>query len=597
MRNLRGAGPVKRQPVLVFAAAMICCAAPLFSARTSETSAHSATRSSLAKTQPNLPDDLQLSKPEQRKAASLAAFGRGVYDENNGEPAQALYWYRRTLDTGPGFSDLAIKVAYDLNKSGHATQAIETLKDAIKASPREQMPYLYISQLYAKYLKKYETALHYADAGLKIDPKKIAPYIAIYEIHLLSNRPDRAEKILDRAMKIRSKDPQFWLQLGRLYQSLLAKNDGDYSEKSVKKLNAVYAKALSLTPNDPNVVIQTAENAALTQQYKAAIPLYQKAISLTVISDPATATQLRSKLARVYLANSERDKAIKLIQEIIKNNPQDPKPCEFLAQIYEQKSDYENARVAYQQAILAAPNKPNNYLQAANASIQLGQPEKAIAILQAANQRFSGLPQLAYSLGIAYELSGKYRDALAAFANAEKEAGSSQPDLLDGAFYFHYGVAAERAGFADQAESFLQKSITLNPASAAAARNELAAIWIKQNKRLDEAEKLVGKALEADPENPLYRANLGWFYLKKGDAHKALGELLRAKKEIRKPLPAHAIIFQHLGDIYEKLGELSKASEAWKKACALAPPAKVNSQKTTETKISQPPIHQNHERR
>ena len=98
--------------------------------------------------------DLALVPDNVRKANALADFVEGVRLEENAEMDNALAAYQRVLNFEPGLSELALRVAALLSRQGDYPRAIDVLKDAIKARPKEAGPYLQLAFIYAKYLRK-----------------------------------------------------------------------------------------------------------------------------------------------------------------------------------------------------------------------------------------------------------------------------------------------------------------------------------------------------------------------------------------------------------------------------------------------------------
>jgi len=81
---------------------------------------------------------------------------------------------------------------------------------------------------------------------------------------------------------------------------------------------------------------------------------------------------------------------------------------------------------------------------------------------------------------------------------------------------------------------------------------------------LDEALEHIQKALEIDPENGAYIDSLGWVYFQQGEYIKAREELKKAIRLIKDP-----VIYEHLGDTYDKLGETGRALDAYRKGLEL----------------------------
>jgi Tfp pilus assembly protein PilF len=93
-------------------------------------------------------------------------------------------------------------------------------------------------------------------------------------------------------------------------------------------------------------------------------------------------------------------------------------------------------------------------------------------------------------------------------------------------------------------------------------------MWADRGENLDEAEVLIRRALELDPGNGAYMDSLGWVFYRQGRHEEALVELLRASEALEEPDP---VVFDHIGDVYGKLGQTAKAVLYWHKALQLDP--------------------------
>ena len=106
-------------------------------------------------------------------------------------------------------------------------------------------------------------------------------------------------------------------------------------------------------------------------------------------------------------------------------------------------------------------------------------------------------------------------------------------------------------------------------------------MYAEQNSHLDEAAEMIQRALQSDPNNGAYLDSLGWVEYRQGKYEQSLSDLLRAVQKI-----AHddAVVYEHLGDTYLKLGRTTQAVEAWQKAKGLDPKNKNLAEKIENTK-------------
>ena len=540
------------------------------------------------------PPDLALRPENERKAGALAHFIEGMAFEENGEMDQALEAYRKVLNVDPGQSELASRVAALLIQQEDFPQAIDILKDAIKANPNDAEPYRQLAFIYAKYLKKMDQAVDYANRAIALNPRDIEAYQRLVEIEFAAGEEKKALDALDRAAKVRSDDANFWTRLGKLYAAILFKPDSLPKSDELKRVNEIFKKAAEHANDDPAALKDIADYYASSQQLKEAIPLYLRVLELQ--PDDANA---REKLATGFILTNQRGKAVEMLEQIIKQHPEKYQPYDLLAQVLddearslqranrldEAKAKFAKVAANYEQSLLINPNHAGTYLRLAELLLgPLKDPERAVKMLAEVRRRFPGAPEIVYYLAIAQREAKQTQQAVATFEEALHEAQADQDnEIVNAKFYFNYGATAEQAGLYEKAADLLRKSIALDPANAAEAYNYLGYMWADHNMQLDEAEEMIKRALEIEPNNGSYLDSLGWAKFRKGKFDQALADLLRAAKSMGREDP---VVFEHIGDAYLKLDRVPEALEAWQKALALDPKNKELAEKIESTKAT-----------
>ncbi len=540
--------------------------------------------------------DLALRPEGERKAGALAHFVEGMSFEENGETDKALEAYRRVLNVDPGQTELASRVAALLIRQEDFPKAIDILKDAIKANPNDAEPYRQLAFIYAKYLKKTDQAVEYANRAITLNPRDVEAYQRLIEIELAAGKEKEALDVLERATKVRSDDASFWTHLGKLYAAVVLKPDSEPKPDELKQLNEIFKKAAEHANDDPTILKEVADYYASSQQLKEAIPLYLRALELQ--PDDANA---REKLATGFVLTNQRGKAVEMLEQIIKQHPEKYQPYDLLAQVLddearslqranradEAKAKFAKVAANYEQSLLINPNHVGTYLRLAELLLgPLKEAERAVKMLADARRRFPGVPEIVYYLALAQREAKQTQQAVATFEEALHEAERDQDnEIVNAKFYFNYGATAEQAGLYEKAADLIRKSIALDPASAADACNYLGYMWADHNMRLEEAEEMIKRALEIEPNNGSYLDSLGWLEFRQGKFDQALTDLLRAAKNLERDDP---IVFEHIGDTYLKLNRVPEALEAWQKALALDPKNKHLAEKieSTKTRIS-----------
>lgn len=121
-------------------------------------------------------------------------------------------------------------------------------------------------------------------------------------------------------------------------------------------------------------------------------------------------------------------------------------------------------------------------------------------------------------------------------------------------------------GDQQKGEEILEEVYRENPTEPG-INNDLGYLYADQGKNLEQAEKMIRIAIESDPDNAAYLDSMGWVLYKREKFEEALPYLKKASEE---ELGQDGTIYDHLGDVYQRLGKIDLAVEAWKKALELS---------------------------
>ena len=194
------------------------------------------------------------------------------------------------------------------------------------------------------------------------------------------------------------------------------------------------------------------------------------------------------------------------------------------------------------------------------AAYWLGASDERGALLRFAEAQFARYPEARERTALALS------DALLAEAEgAGAEGAETARGVLSLALQIkatpslHYrrGLLAQQAGDFAAAEADLRAVLVLAPVHAQAL-NALGFFLAERGERLEEAQRLVERALELAPGTPAFLDSLGWVAFQRG-AYEAALPPLREAFERR----GDGEIAAHLGETYWRLGRRNRARQAW----------------------------------
>lgn len=532
-------------------------------------------------------EPVELAPEKLRKAEAMARFAKGIFDEESEGPERAMESYRRVLELDPTFSTLALRMAQEYLRRGDSTEAIQVLKDSIKEAPGDYLPPLILANIYLRHLRKPDLALTYAQQALKHSPESFPAHEMLWEIYQYQGRKAEADAVLDRALASDSTDAEFWLQLADVFRRIQPPGQSPPAELGEKMDRALY-RAVELAEDQPELLSKAAEYFVLGGRLAEALPLYERVYELK-----PEHPNILEKLATSYLETGAADRARPLFEKMLETNRQSLIALDNLAAITAAAEEYDKAIEYRQRIVILQPFDERRHQDVIFLLLETGRYETLVHATGEARDRFPRNGFLSFLHAVALRLAERPIEAIPVFEEAIIEAGHGYGDYLNADFYFEYGVAAEQAGLYEQAAELFKKSIELHPGAAAMACNYLGYMWVERNEHLEEAEKLIRRALAAEPNNGAYVDSLGWLYYRLGRYEDALAELLRAAELLDRPDP---VVYDHIGDTYHKLERPSDALLYWRKALQMDPENKeiiTKADETAEAVAKQPTVPAN----
>jgi tetratricopeptide (TPR) repeat protein len=235
-----------------------------------------------------------------------------------------------------------------------------------------------------------------------------------------------------------------------------------------------------------------------------------------------------------------------------------------LADVYERLKQYGRANEIYARIPKASPIRPSADIAIGQNLEQLKRGEEAVKHLEALLKERPQDVEVIMALGNVLRSRKRFAEAAEIYTKAVEAIGT--PDRGHWILFFYRGTSYERAKQWDRAEADLKKALELvpdtQPAGRAQVLNYLAYSWVDNHQNIDDAFKMLQRAVELSPRDGMIIDSLGWAYYRLGRYEDAVRELEKAV-ELKAGDP---VINDHLGDAYWKVGRQLEAKFQWNHA-------------------------------
>ncbi len=295
--------------------------------------------------------------------------------------------------------------------------ALENYKKVLKLDNKKIEPYIFIGYIYFQQENPdVDKAIEYYKKGLELQPnnKKLLNLLSL--AYLKKDETDKAIETLLKITKIED-DKKVWYQIGKIYES----------EDDMEKAKEAFDKAIEIDEKYLDACQEAAQMLFDNEEYEKAIPYLEKATKINPDNE-----QLQDKLAKCYHISGKLDAAIKQYQSVIKDKPNNLRAYLNLAAAYRTLNKLDQALSVLNNALKIDNKNPRIFVRLADVYIAKKDYDKAI---EYANKAVELKPDMAISyklLSQAYQLKGykKYEKYIALDEKARKAYGKEADRLI-----------------------------------------------------------------------------------------------------------------------------------------------------------------------
>ncbi len=487
-----------------------------------------------------------------------------------GQPERALEHVQTALALDPRYSEAQFLEAriFATTDPARAAQSYEAI---LAANPQDPGALFQLALLRVRQNRLADAAA-LLERLVAVDPQSFQARSTLAQMLASLGRYEAAEAQFLAALELQPESERALVELAVLYERW-GKSD---------QAAATYSKVLAINPD--NHQVRRRLSRLLIQQSRLGDAITELEELKKRDPEPAEA---RLGLGLIFLEQDRVDDAITELSLLLEERPEMLKVAYYLGLALSKKGEVDRALDAFAKVGPDLPEYVDSRLRMAVLLVEeRNDAPGAIRVLEEALEHANAANDAADTPAVA-ETGGPTADSHGSDAThdapdpkvrlyrvlAYVQEKAAQPlhaiESLEAArtlapddtnVRFDLGVLYDKQGRAADAEREMQAVIERDPRDARAL-NYLGYTWADKGQRLDEAEALIRRALEIEPDDGYYVDSLGWTQFRRGDLDGAVTTLERAVELV----PEDAVITEHLGDAYRAAGKKARAIETYRR--------------------------------
>jgi tetratricopeptide (TPR) repeat protein len=541
--------------------------------------------------------------PEAVEFLAGDLFLKGTDASMRGDAQSAVFLYKHVLSLKP--NDLYVKRKYSLEliRTGNLADAKVVLEELVKSEGHsDEALGLVLGGVYTA-LEEKSAARQTYEAVLKEHPKSEEACVFLAKALGLESKYKQAHSLLDKCNRASPDKAMYIYFKGKLYAV----------QGKVDLAREQFKRALKVNPNYHQAALALGMMLEEKEKYKDAISLYKKFLDANPMSYPvlsrivqvmfasqelngvipfaerlasldSTDLNLKVRLGILYTDAKRFDDAKGVFKEILAAVPDSDKVLYYLGALHQQTSDFDNAveffsRVPSSSALFEESNLQiaEILMVRARDEMRLGRTEATERFTSFVHKSIEVHSKLKVDLTLVltnfYESVSNYSKAIDSLSSIKGFDGYTE------GHDYYLASLYEKTNEVGRARDLIRGILKLNPDNAHAL-NFLGYSLLEREEDMDEAFKLISRAVEIMPDDGYIRDSMGWFYYKVGKYDLALKELKRAWELVK----TDVVITKHLAMTYQSMQRFELAKKFYMEALKQC---KVESERTEVLKALQ----------
>ena len=523
-----------------------------------------------------LDKQLQDKTQELRHDRALQHFIEGTALDAKGSFAEAILEYQEALQSDQNAS-IYYAISRDYLLLNKFDRAVETASKAVQLEPQNISFHENLGTIYFN-ASRADLAIHEYEEIIKIDSNNVAAWIALAHLYQ-PVQPQKALEIYEKMLERNGEQLDILFQSAQLYTALGQFNEAavkykrmlelDPDNKPLKKqLAETYAKGGKLDQacliletmiesdsSDAEVVAALADVYLDQKQFQKAINLYENLLTRGIKN-----TEIKLRIGVGFFGLTEHDSTLiqktrGLFEDLHKEVPNDWRPCWYLGALAANQHKDSLAGTYFEQVTKLEEHHADAWWFFGSSLFEQGKYDKLLEEMEKAQKAIPNDFRLYLLQGLALTRMEKQEDAVQPLQKAHKlnpkdlNTISTLALTLDGLHRYQ------------DSDSLYEEGLKLDPKYALLLNNYGYSL-AERGLQLQRALEMSKQAVTAEPDNSAYLDTYGWIFFRLKNYKDAAGYIEKSIATGK----ASAVVHEHLGDVYFKLGRKEQALDSWKKA-------------------------------